>query len=296
MTAHNKIIDTNYFNNPRSTDSGLILDYRDAINTLPRDAGKEYVSSHDYRLKPGAFLDKGAETQRAKIAEPHIIATFDPHDTANLPDITANGMIVKNRGSDYIALPDVFETALPKIHAAAMDVLKLYGKDRFVNAEFLVSLNRTDVEKGTSQRPSFAGWHDHVSNGETSDLAYLFSDYVGTEYQLTKHEGQLITNLKTEAPDSVITRMGGEISHRSQTVQQDIRREWGALVVLLEKPRANRNLNNRSYNNALVNRDETLFEEFNDNAMRSIARNSTTRVLDTPRTLIDFKGLDVECS
>lgn len=305
MNKEQQTLDTHYFNNRAQNDRGLILDYREAVNALPSHTGQDYITTFDWRTRNGSFYS-GADKndlikQRSIDAEPRIIATFDPHDTDDLIDITANAFNIKKKGNDYIALPQELKTVLPRVHAAVMDLLNLCGADYFLNSEMDFILNRTDVKSDTAQRPHFADWHVHNEKGETTDMIYLMSNQFGTEYKLDQHEGAFIQETILSAPDGSIVRMGGGISHRSPTLTESTlenrattRREWGALTITSEKTPINRNANNRSHNMALIGRDHSLFETFKAEANDTCNQDKSLHVLETPQTLIEYTNTDLE--
>ncbi len=284
ITRPNKI-NTQYFTNHPKEES-FVIDLQDAASDLPNDTEQHYVSAQDWRLKGGASLSQDISSVRATRqadAEPKVIATFPEHDTEELPDITADGMTVKKSGEMHLAFPNVLETALPKIYAAAMDVLKTAGEEYFRNSEITLIVQRNDIQPNSAHRPAFAGWHNHSENGENADLVYLWHDVKGTEY---KTEAGEVT-----APNAVLTRMGGEIKHRSQTNNTDeaMRREWGALVVKDGPQRLTRASNGMSYNNALfVKRDDPLFNQFSDAADKVLGQDDIIHVLDTPQNLAEY--------
>lgn len=300
MTSNKQILNSQYFNAQETAKDreGLILDYQNALESLPNDTGQDYIKQSDYRLQSGIFRNAEVVKQRSEIAEPKIIATFDPHDTSDLPDITSDGFRVKNKGDDFIALPSELETALPKVHAAALDLLKLYGEDTFKEAEITFVLQRNDIEQGQAPRPHFAGWHNHINGGEKTDILYLFHDVLGTEFQLNHHEGEPIETIETGLPDNVLSRIGGEIMHRSkpENPHDTLRREWGGLKVTIDKQPISASQNGRSNNLSMVGRDSPLFEKFSQAAQNIIERQNSVHAFTQPKNVIGFAPAELEHS
>lgn len=278
-------LNTQYFTNHPKEES-FVIDLQDDVSALSQDVGADYVSAQDWRVKNGASFSPDAQDvreHRKDDAKTKVIATFPTHATDDLPDITAGGMIIKRSGTMHLALPDVFETSLPKIHAAAQNVLQLGGAEYFKNSEMTLVVQRTDIEPQQAHRPHFAHWHNHSEKGENADLVFLWHDVMGTEHRV---EGQEVV-----APDNVLTRMGGEQEHRSQTNDTDekVHREWGALVVKSEAQKPTRSSNYMSENHALyVGRDDPLFGEFSDAAQAVLEQNSSFHILDDPQDLAEF--------
>lgn len=281
-------LNTAYFrSHPR--DKGLVLDFNDAAQGLDKDAGADYVSAVDYRVKSTFSSDPLVIKQRRALAETHIIATCDDEPQDNLPDITCSAMTVKPAGSMHIALPEVFDFALSRINAAAHDALKFIGPENFEKASLSLIIQRTDLESGNTHRPHVSNWHDHVSGGQNSDLVYLFHNKIGTEYKFSTHKGENIQSKELTAPDQTLARVGGEITHRPQTNQgEDVRREWGALIVNIEPAVQSRASNYRSDNSNLVKRDNPLFGLFKERAAEILAADDRLHVLDEPTTLIEY--------
>lgn len=293
-----QVLDSNYFNTQafEKDRDGLVLDYKSVLDAHPNtgNTASEYIKQSDYRLQPGAFANQKIKKERSKIAEPHIIATFDPHDTQDLPDITASGFTIKHKGDDFIAIPIELKTALTKVHAAANDLLQLYGKEQFKQAEITFVLQRNDIETGKAPRPHFAGWHTHVNGSEKTDLLYLFHDVLGTEYKLQHHNGDTIEATEISLPNNVISRMGGEIQHRSkpENPHDTLRREWGGLKVLIDKQPITAGQNNKSCNLSMVKRDSPLFEKFSLTAQNIIKETNTIQPLGQPQRVLDLHEID----
>ena len=299
MTAQSSTLNTDYFNRRPFSGHGFILDFKEAARALPADTGRDYIPALDWRVKNGNMYS-GAErqellTRRRSDAETKIIATFDPKDTSNLPDITACAFNVKKAGDMYIAVPDALETVLPKIHTAAMDALQLYGAELFAKTNMSFIVQRNTIETGEAARPHFAHWHNHITNHESIDMAYLFHDILGTENKLTHHNGASIKTTEVIAPDHVMTRFGGEIMHRSQPNENKTsRREWGALTINIEPARGGRSQNHRSENDAQVSENSAFFDAFKKAANHVIGQDQSVHRLEHPQTLIEFTNTHIE--
>lgn len=253
------------------SDRGLILDFQEAAENLPENTGDNYIRANDYRIK-GAFTQNGdARKQRKQAAQTHIIATYNAENISNLPDAIAPAMVIKRKGDMHLSLPEVYETALSRVHTAAKDTLHLCGAEYFKNAEFLLNISRTNVNPNESQRPVFAKPHQHTN----SDLIYLSNNTLGT-----------IIEGKGPAPEQSIIRFGGEEWHRSQinTTNETIRKEWCALIVNAEQQTMKRHIqNNRSENTVLhTARDTELFNQFKDRAEGILNTIQNVMVFDTP--------------
>lgn len=268
-----------------SRESGLLIDFEFVAQNLPENAGKDYVRVN---MAGGENAQK-----RAALAETHVITTRDHVDLSDAPNVTANGMVIKNSGDFHVGLPDVFDFTLSRVHAACMDSLKLYGADRFKDAQLQMVVHRTDIEPGDAHRPVFAKWHNHVNDSGNIDFAYLFHDILGTEYQFDTHKGQGIERTELVAPNGLMTRMGSELMHRSREndTGEVQRREWGAILVHHTKPPLTRADNGRSSNRGLVGRDSPNFDIFAEKGLESLQIDTTTTILPETRTLIEHLGV-----
>lgn len=266
-------------------DSGLLLDFSQVAESLPEDAGQRYV-----RVNMGRGED---QKRRAELAEAHVITTRAPVDLTHAPDVTANGMVIKNSGDFHVGLPDAFNFALTRVNAACLDALQLYGADRFKDTQMMLVVHRTDIEPDVAHRPVFSKWHNHVNDSGNIDFAYLFHDIIGTQYQFDTHKGEPIERTELTAPDGLMTRMGSELMHRSRendTGEQQ-RREWGAILVHHTKPPLTRADNGRSSNRGLVRLDDDNFDRFAMRGMEALKIDTTTTILPETRTLIEHLGV-----
>ena len=300
MKVRDDIITTRFFDSyPK--DAGLVIDFADVADLLPEDAGEGYVQSTDWRIGSShSYSSKGEgkdiQVRRAKDAESRIIGSFDVEPQDELVDFGAGGMLVKKVGDMHLALPQTFDFALSRVNTAAFDALKLYGPELFGQAEMMLIVQRTDIEPEEAHRNVFSRWHNHRDNGENVDMVYSFFNVMGTENQLTSHDGRQIVPVELVVPDASILRIGGEIAHRSQTnnTDHDIRREWGALIINFKPPTAFRNRNYLSHNPTMVGRDSDLFDGFKDKAAEILSSDTRVHALDEPETVIDELGIDVE--
>ncbi len=284
----------NNFFREHSREKGLVLDFNDAAKEMDFDGSQDYVQAMDYRLHSTFSRDAEAVKARSAHAETHIIATCDDVDQENLADITCDAMTVKRAGDMHIALPEAYDFTLSRINAAALDALKLYGPEVFEETSMLLIVQRTDVDPGDCHRPHISNWHDHISGGQNTDTVYLFHNKLGTEYRFNTHKGQKIDQVEIAAPDNTLARVGGEIIHRPQTNQGDeLRREWGALIVNIKPAVMTRASNYRSDNNALVKADNPLFDAFKQRAQEILDADTRLHVLDEPQTLIEYTQTDV---
>ncbi|MBI1300564.1 MAG: hypothetical protein GC137_02800 [Alphaproteobacteria bacterium] len=256
------VLDTAYLRQ-HPANRGLVIDFADAAACVPEDAGKDYVEARDWRLRQ-AFAGQKERDRRSRDAESQILAFVRDEDQAALPNITSDGIDIKNPGDLHVAVPDVYDFALSRINFAIHDLLRLYGAERFQKANISVVLQRTDVEPDQAHRPHFNGWHSHVEGGQNYDLVYLFHNVLGTEKRLWEHNGKTVDMTDLSDPDGCMTRIGAEIMHRSQTnLGSAVRREWGAVMVNL---RPNTFKDCRTVNTVYVQRDSGLFVKFRDAA------------------------------
>lgn len=295
MKIRSDAISTHYFMDYPS-DSGLILDFRDAASQLPEAAGEKYVHATDWRLTSTFSRDPEAQKLRNKDAETRIIALCDDISQEELPDFTFSAMTVKRPGDMHLAIPDILGFTLSRVHAAAFDALKLYGPDIFEKAKMSFIVQRTDIEQGETHRPHVSQWHNHISGGENTDMVYLFHNVLGTENKLSSHNGASISPVTIIAPDYSLSRVGGEIIHRPQLNDGDeLRREWGALIVNIEPAQQTRMRNNSgSFNNVMVTRDHSNFERFKEKADQVLDEDARLHVLPAPETLIDYTDAHIE--
>ena len=295
MKIRSNAISTTHINGC-SRDEGLVLDFNEAAQNLPEGTGADYIHAMDGRLTSVFSRDPDADSKRRKDAETRIIALCDDVPQEDLPDMTFSSIIVKRSGDMHLALPEILDFTLSRVHAAALDALKLYGPELFEEAKMKFIVQRTDVEKGNTHRPHVAKWHDHLSGGEHTDMVYLFHNVLGTENRLTSHNGSSISPITIIAPDHSLSRVGGEVIHRPQLNEGDeLRREWGALIVNIKPPILSRaNSNGGSYNNVLVTRDNSNFEPFKEKADQVLDEDTRLHILPEPETLIDYTGADID--
>ena len=298
MKIRDDVIKTDYFNT-YPADMGLVIDFADFEDLLSVDAGADYVQVMDYRLT-SIFSGNSADTlqaksQRAKDAEPLLVATFDSAPQEDLPDIVSSAMTIKNPGDMHIALPEFFDFSLSRVHTAAFDALKLLGPDVFKESNMLFIVQRTDVESGETHRPHVAQWHDHVSGGQNTDLVYLFHNNLGTENRVTAHNGEAVKPIELIMPDNSLSRVGGEIVHRPQeNVGVDLRREWGGLTINIQPKHGGRGQNYLAENPVMIDRDHDLFEQFKSTASQILSADQTIHPLHEPETLVDHLGISVD--
>lgn len=268
-----------------SREGGLLLDFEFVAQNMPDNAGKDYVRVN---MAGGENAKK-----RAALAEAHVITLREPVDLTNAPDVTANGMVIKNSGDFHVGLPEVFDFTLSRVQAACLDALQLYGADRFKDTQMMMVVHRTDIDPDEAHRPVFSKWHNHVNDSGNIDFAYLFHDVLGTEYQFDTHKGVPIERTELAAPNGLMTRMGSELMHRSREndTGEVLRREWGAILVHHTKPPLTRADNGRSFNRGLVGRDSPNFDIFAHKGLESLRIDTTTNILPETRTLIEHLGV-----
>ncbi len=282
--------------NECSSDKGLVLDFNDHAKNLPDGTGADYIQAKDWRLTSSFSRDPEVTASRSKDAETRVIALCDDVEQEDLPDMTFSSFLVKRVGDMHLCLPEIMDFSLSRVHAAAMDALNLYGSELFEKASMKFIVQRTDVEAGDTHRPHVARWHDHLSNGENTDMVYLFHNVLGTENRFTSHDGKPIAPVTVIAPDNSLSRVGGEVIHRPQTNDGDeLRREWGALIINIEPAIQTRaNSNGSSYNNSSVKLEDPKFETFKEKADQILDADTRLHVLDESETLIDYVGADIE--
>lgn len=300
MKARDDMITTRSFDSyPK--DLGLVLDFSDVAALLPKDAGEGYVPATHWRLHntfSGGDEDKAVKTRRNIDAEARTIGFYQDEEQDDLVDIGASAMIVKRVGQMHLTLPQTFDFALSRVHAAAFDALKLYGPELFEQTQMMFIVQRTDIEPQEAHRNNFANWHSHSSSNENYDMLYSFFNTLGTEVKTSTHHGQRITEVEMTAPNNSILRIGAEVSHRSQvnTSKEDIRREWGALTINVEQPKSQRNQNYLSTNRVMVDRDDPNFDVFKDKAADILVSDASLQVLEEPETLLDVTDAEAEYS
>lgn len=294
MKIRSNAISTTYINGC-SRDEGLVLDFNEAAQNLPEGTGADYIHAKDWRLGAVSSRNPDACSTRRKDAETRVIALCDDVPQEALSDCTFSSMIVKRVGDMHLALPEILDFTLSRVNAAAFDALKLYGPELFEKAKMTFIVQRTDVESGEVHRPHVAKWHDHLSGGENTDMVYLFHNSLGTENRLTSHNGSSISPVTIIAPDYSLSRVGGEITHRPQLNEGDeLRREWGALIINIEPAILSRaRCNGGSFNNVLVTRDDSNFEPFKEKANQVLDEDTRLHVLPESKTLIDYVGVDI---
>ncbi len=288
-------ISTRYLNN-YSRDEGLVLDFNEVAQNLPEGTGADYVHARDCRLTSFFSRDPDAYSTRRKDAETRVIALCDDVPQEALPDCTFSSMIVKRVGDMHLAIPEILDFTLSRVNASAFDALKLYGAELFEKAKMTFIVQRTDVESGEVHRPHVAKWHDHLSDGEHTDMVYLFHNVLGTENRLSSHNGASISPVTITAPDFSLSRVGGEIIHRPQVNEGgELRREWGALIVNIDPPILTRaRSNGGSYNNVLVQRDSSNFEPFKEKANKVLDEDVRLHILPESETLINYVGVGID--
>lgn len=297
-TSKPDTINTSYFlKHPK--DRGLVLDFEETAKTLPNNTGNHYIAVLDQRISSSTYpysKRQSFEKHRAIDAETHIVALYDDGPQEELPDITNNAMRIKKPETMHISLPDIFDFTLSRIYISALDALKLYGAETFKKTEMWFIVQRTDVAPGQCHRPHISNWHNHISSGENTDLTYLFHNLLGTENRLIRHKGQKIQTLELIIPDGAISRLGGEIDHRPQqnNLNTVLRRLWGGLIIKLEQEQTSRNANNRAENTVMINRNDPMFKRFKDAAEHILKYDTRIHTLDSPQTLIEYSGTNVE--
>lgn len=211
-----------------SEKDGFIISYEDEARLLGNEGENEYRTAHG-RLLSDQSAQKAYGEPLAKMREfarPTVLG-YTP-EIGNGPEITASGIVIKNKNSFDIAVPQCFADLLPIADYTARDVLGLYGPEGFEKAAIQLVVQRTVMEPNEAHRKPFAGWHDHMSERRVAaiDLVYAFSDVLPTEFKISGQE-------KTTEPES-LTRFGAEFLHRSPTNKGDspLQRTWGGLIVI----------------------------------------------------------------
>ncbi|MBL4803726.1 MAG: hypothetical protein JKY71_02585 [Alphaproteobacteria bacterium] len=218
-------IDTSVLSND---EDGFIVSYEDEARLLGNNAENQYRTAHG-RLLSDQSAQKAYGEPLAKMREfarPTVLG-YTP-GIGDGPEITASGIVIKNKNSLEIAVPQSFADLLPIADYTARDLLGLYGPEGFEKAAIQLVVQRTVMEPNEAHRKPFAGWHDHMSERKVAaiDLVYAFSDVLPTEFKINGQE-------KTTAPES-LTRFGAEFLHRSPTNKGDspLQRTWGGLIVI----------------------------------------------------------------
>lgn len=270
---------------------GLVLDFAQEAQNVPKETG--YVRLPD-RGWSGAIPQR-----RLKDAETQVLARYDDSDQDSLPDVQGFGGIkIKNAGDMHVALPAVLGFTAGRIDVAARDALHTYGSALFESAEFVLVVKRSDIEAGDIQHdPRVGEFHTHLahSDGRTTDMMYSFQSAMGTESKDRYHNGLRVNPLILAAPDNAVSKMGGEVLHRSPMNTQDhaMRREWGTMISYVNAPTGRHWGRYLSVNRGAICRDNPLFEDCKLRAADVIAAGENVRALETPQSLIEYSGADV---
>lgn len=272
---------------------GFIIDlFNDAQSAVK----SEFVPYKDLLLN-----GKGIEAEkRGVIAETHVVGYYDTSQEIGDRNLGPSAFPIKKPGDLHVALPEYYEFALPQVDMTVRDALSVLGPEVFRDADLRLIVKRSDVEGQSAQRPIFAQPHRHgSSDGRVTDMLYTFGHdtgaRLGTEMHLDRHRGRFIEQVTLGAPNGAVVRSGGEILHNSKVNDGDVvRREWGAVMCYLNKPIDMRWYNGQGSNAAMMPRDH---ENFEDNKLRAadvLAAGENVRVLDTPQSLIEHAGVEVE--
>lgn len=270
---------------------GLVLDFAEEAQDVPRETG--------YLVLPDRGWIGEAPERRLKDAETQVIARYDETDQTDLPDLHGfGGMRIKRAGDLYVTLPAILGFVVGRVDVAARDALHTYGTDLFESAEFVLVVKRSDIEAGDVQHdPRVAKFHTHLgrTDGRTTDLMYSFQNRMGTESRDAYHNGLLINPTILAAPDNAVSKMGGEVEHRSPTNHSDtvMRREWGTMISYLNASTGRHWGRHMAINRGAIDRDNPEFEACKLRAVDVIAAGENIRVLDTPQSLIEHEGVEV---
>lgn len=240
-----------------------------------------YISNTDYRLNDPfvrASIKQDARNQRDAFARPHILGSFSAPESLCVPK--QDGVQIKSSRETKIFIPDYYEFALPIVDLALKDTLKLYGRDKFKDANILLVVKNSEVEQQTAQREDFAHWHDHFQTARHKiDLIYTFHTTLPTQF---KAENQAL-----QPPENTILRFGGEVLHRSQTnTGSKTQRLWGAILVEEKENMRNGLPDNAAY----VDEKDPLYKKFFQAANERLKQKKSVFGLSVPIALAEYEG------
>lgn len=157
---------------------------------------------------------------------PTIIGHVNLADSNIIEFIRHNDLVIKLGNSFNAALPRSFHFLTDTAFGVTNDLFHFIGAERFYKSKISLIVQKHTVEPNTALREPFAQWHTHLGDKHASDIIYQLSNTLTTQFQ--DSDGHVVA-----APENSVIRMGGGISHRSQTnnTPESIDRIWAAFLV-----------------------------------------------------------------